>query len=271
MARSSFAECGISVSDWSGLWTFWDANTEKVRRSFNRLRSFKALNEEQTIIKHQNISESEFLLPYYRGPFKIRSEDTDESGLYHLAKPQSRALLYANEGGVWAPRTLEDKKTLAIELFLCQGEFRCSVVLKYDQSKQLELFGTIREKQTKATTEIWSTSTELHQGFLYPYVDEDFIGEEKTFDRNLQLSAKSECEWDKTIWHGKKETDDYEHLLWKFLPDGICLLCPGQLCSNSFTLRTCTLFTNGDKKELQELTVSYVDGYLNTIKQGLYC
>ena len=63
---------------------------------------------------------------------------------------------------------------------------------------------------------------------------------------------------------------DSENLVFQFLPDTICLSCPSHLASNSFNLRACVLFSNGDEKELQELTLTFVDGNLTSVRQGLY-
>ena len=281
MARSSIAEgqwnsfCSsrfcfaTDVSDWLGLWTFWDPHTGEVSRSFNCVRSFKALNEGKTVIKHQNISDQVKLLPEHKGPWEIRKEDTDENGFYHPAKPHTRAVLHANGSGVWAPREITDKETLSLEMFLCRREFRCSVVVSYNESKQLRSFGAIRENHANAQVEVWSRGTALRECFPHSDFNKDFVGVENTLDRNLQLSVQEGCKWAKDHWLGTKQMDESGNLLFKFLPDGICLSCPGQY-TNSFSLRVCALFPNGDEKELQELEVSYVDGHVHSVKQGLY-
>ena len=276
MAGCSVAEaqwssfCSNVIADWSGSWTFWDPSTGTVRGSFDCVRSFKALNEEKTIVLHQNISDRPYR-PNQSGPWEIHKEDTDSKGFRHPAFPKARAVLHANAGGVLTHWKLTDSDSPAFEIYLCRGEHRCSVIVSYDESKQLRSFGAIREKQANAQSEIWSSSTELREGFPHCDFNKDFTGVEKTFDDSLQLSVVPDCKWDKDYWMGAKEMGDSENLVFKFLPDTICLSCPSHLTSNSFSLRACVLFPyDGDEKELQELTLTFVDGNLTSVKQGLY-
>ena len=265
---SSF--CSNVVVDWSGSWTFWDPKTGTVRNCFDCVRSFKALNEEKTVVLHQNIRKDQPLQPGQDGPWEVHKEDTDDKGVCHPAFPEARAVLHANGGGVLTVWKLTDSDLRMFEIYLCRGEYRCSVIISYDESKHLRSFGTIREKQANAQIEIWSSSTELRESFPHCDFNKDYIGVEKIFDDNLQLSVVPDCKWDKDYWLGAKEMDDSENLLFKFLPDTICLSCPSHLTSNSFSLRACVLFPNGDEKELQELTLTFVDGNLTSVKQGLY-
>lgn len=276
MADDSVAEaqwnafCSNVVGEWSGLWTFWDPRTGKVRRLLNCVRSFKALNEEKTLIKHQNVSDDPAMSPEHKGPWEIRREDTDENGFCHPAYPQRRAVFLPNGGGVWSTGDINGIDKLGFELFLCQGEHRCSVIVSYDESKQLRLFGTIREKQRTAQIKVWSPSTALRESFRHSDINEDFVGVINTLDKNLHLRSIPGSKWDKSYWLRTKEMDDMENVLIKFLPDTICLSCPAELCTNSFSLRACVLFPNGGEKELQELTVTFVDGQLQSVRQGRY-
>ena len=276
MADCSVAEaqwssfCSNVIADWSGSWTFWDPSTGTVRRCFDCVRSFKALNVEKTIVLHQNIRKDQPQRPGQGGPWKIHKEDTDDKGFCHPAFPKARAVLHANGGGVLTFWKLTDSDLHVFEIYLCRGEHRCSVIVSYDESKQLGSFGAIREKQANAQIEIWSSSKELREGFPHCDFNKDFIGVEKTFDDKLQLSVVPDCKWDKDYWMEAKEMDDSENLCFKFLPDTICLSFPSQLTSNPFSVRACVLFSNGDEKELQELTLTFVDGNLTSVKQGLY-
>ena len=184
------------------------------------------------------------------------------------AFPKARAVFHANGGGVFTNWKLTDSDLHAFEIYLCRGEHRCSVTISYDESKQLRSFGAIREKQPNAQIEIWSSSTELRESFPHCDFNKDFIGVEKTFDNKLQLSVVPDCKWDKDYLVGAKEMDDSESLCFKFLPDKICLSCPSHLTSNSFSLRVYVLFSNGDEKELQESTLTFVDRNLTSVKQG---
>lgn len=275
MADSSVAEtqwnnfCSNVVADWTGSWTFWDPQTDKVSRSLKCIRSF-ILNDDKSIVVHRNIGLDRPLLPGHSGPWEMHKEDTDDQGLYHPALPKARTMLLSNGSGVLALPQIADSDRVVVEIFLCRGDHRCSVVVSYNESNELRSFGTIREKQRKAQIEMWSPSTELRESFLLSDFTEDFIGVERTFDdSNRQLSLLSDCKWDKDFWLGTKGTDESEDLLLKFLPDTICLACPKQR-TKTFSVRACVLFTNEDDKELQELTLSYVDGHLHSIKEGLY-
>jgi len=268
--------CSNILYRWSGLWTFWRADTRQVKDKFRGYRSFIALDEAKTVIRHQNRFETEdgkekLHRPRHEGPWDIRKEDTDESGFYHPAIPEARALFHANGGGVWTKAKDIFVKPFAAEMFLCREEFRCSVIVAYNESNELLTFGTIREKKSNAQAEIWTSSVVLQNGLVLSRLDEDFTGDEKTFDKNLQLSVVSKCQWDKKFWlNGSQRDNDAESGTLFFLPDNICLSAPSKLLSNSFSLRSCVLFPLGKEKELQELTVTYVDGRLHSVKQGLY-
>ena len=153
---------------------------------------------------HQNISGEQSLRPDHRGPLEIHKEDTDDKGFRHPAFPKARAVLHANGGGVLTFWKLTDNDFSSYEIYLCRGEYRCSVIVSYDESKQLRSFGTIREKQTNAQTEIWSSSTELREGFPHCDFNKDFTGVEKIFDDNLQLGVVPDCSWDKDYWLGRQ-------------------------------------------------------------------
>ena len=155
-------------------------------------------------------------------------------------------------------------------MFLCREEFRCSVIVAYNESKQLLTVGTIREKKLNTQAEMWSPSVALQNGLVLSHLDEDFIGVEKTFDKNLQLSVVSECKWNKEFWLNSSQDNDAESNTLFFLPDNICLSAPSELSNNSFSLRSCVLFPLGEENELQELTVTYVEGRLHSVRQGLY-
>lgn len=266
--------CSNILYRWCGLWTFWIADTRQVKDKFRGYRSFVALDEAKTVIRHKNRFETEdgkekLQRPRHEGPWDIRKEDTDESGFYHPASPGARALLHANGGGVWTRTKDIFVKPFAAEMFLCREEFRCSVIVAYNESKELLTFGTIREKKLNTQAEMWTPSVVLQNGLVLSRLDEDFTGEVKTFDKNLQLSVVSECQWDKEFWLNASQDNDASGTLF-FLPDNICLSVPSKLSSNSFSLRSCVLFPLGKEKELQELTVTYVDGRLHSVKQGLY-
>lgn len=271
MAEPGFAEsqwnsfCSNVLADWVGAWTFWDPHTGSIKSSFNCVRSFKALDEEKSIIIHDNIGHTKGA----KGPWKIRKEDTDEKGIVHPVLPRARSVFHANGGGVLAPIKTSDTDKLAFELFLCHGEHRCSIILVYDKSNHLLSFGAIRETQADSHTHIWTPSEELLGSFPLSWYNKDYFGVEKTFDSNYQLSSISDCKWDKNYWLQSQESS--EKIFFKFLPDSICLSCPSQLSPNSaFSLSACALFPNGEDKELQELTLRYADGQLHSLKQGLY-
>ena len=271
MAEPRFAEfqwnsfCSNVLADWAGAWTFWDPHTGSITRSFNGVRSFKALNEEKSIIIHDNIGHNKGA----KGPWKIRKEDTDEKGIVHPVSPRARSVLLANGGGVWAPVKTADFDALAFEIFLCQGKHRCSIIPVYDKSNHLSSVGVIRETQADSHTHIWTPSKELLESFPLSWYNKDFFGVENTFDSNYRLSSICDCKWDKNHWLRSQESS--EKILFKFFPDSICLSCPSQMSPNSaFSLCACALFPNGDDKELQELTLSYADGQLHSVKQGLY-
>ncbi|KAL9984407.1 hypothetical protein ACROYT_G006695 [Oculina patagonica] len=269
--------CSNVVHEWSGCWTFWNADTRQVKDKFRMFRSFVALDEAKTIIKHQNRFQNEdgeeISRPGYEGPWEILKQDTDDQGFCHSAYKNARAVLHSNGGGVWTRKHVpgdQDVRPFGAEMFLSRGEFRCSVLVFYNESKQLRTVGTIREKKLNTQDEMWSSSTALQNGLNLSISDEDFIGFEKTLDKNLQLSIVSDCKWDKEFWtNGTKEVDAESDTL-LFLPDNICLSCPSKLSSNSFSLRSCLLFPLGEQRELQELTVTFVDGCLHSVKQGLY-
>ena len=269
--------CSNVLHQWSGLWTFWQADIRQVRDKFRGVRSFVALDEAKTVVKHQNLFETEdgtekLSRPRHEGPWEILKKDTDESGFYHPAMPEARAVLHSNGGGVWTRAKDIFVKPFAAEMFLCREEFRCSVIVAYDESKQLLTFGAIREKKLNTQAEMWSPSAVLQNqnGLVLSHLHEDFIGVEKTFDKNLQLSVVSECKWNKEFWLKGSQDNDAESDTLVFLPDSICLSAPSKLSNNSFSLRSCVLFPLGEEKELQELTVTYVDGRLHSVKQGLY-
>lgn len=267
--------CSNVVHEWSGSWTFWNADTRQVRSKFHGVRSFVALDEPATKIKHQIRFENEdgtgrLARPEHEGPWEILKEETDDRGVRHPARRHARAVLHSNGGGVWTGLQVTDP--FAVELFLSREEFRCSVILSYNESKQLRSFGTIREKKLNTQDEMWSSSPALQNGLpvLLSKSDEDFIGVEKTLDKDLQLKVVSECTWNKEFWlNGTKEVDAESDTV-IFLPDNICLSCPSKLSSKSFSLRSCVLFPLGEQRELQELTVTFVDGCLHSVKQGLY-
>ena len=76
--------CSNILYQWSGLWTFWEADTRQVYDKFRGVRSFVALDEGKTEVKHQNLFETEdgnerLLKPRHEGPWKILKKDTDES------------------------------------------------------------------------------------------------------------------------------------------------------------------------------------------------
>jgi len=144
------------------------------------------------------------------------------------------------------------------------------VIVSYDESKQLRSFGTIREKKLNTQDEMWSSNAVLQNGLDLSHLDEDFIGVEKTFDKNLQLNVVSECKWNKEFWLNGSQHNGSEANTLFFLPDNICLSAPCKLSSNSFSLRSCVLFPLEKEKELQEVTVTYVDGCFHSVKQGLY-
>lgn len=265
--------CSNVVHQWSGLWTFWKADTLQVRDKFRGVRSFVTLDEAKTVVKHQNRFENEDgtekpARPEHEGPWEILKKDTDERGLSHPAHREARAVLHSNGGGVWTRIKDIDVKPFAAEMFLCREEFRCSVIVSYNESKQLRSFGTIREKKLNTQDEIWSSSAVLQNGLSH--LDEDFIGVEQTLDKNLQLNVVSKCKWNKAFWLNGTRDDDAESDTLFFLPDNICFSAPSELSSNSFNLRSCVLFPLGEEKELQELTVTFVDGCLHSVKQGLY-
>ena len=276
---SSF--CSNVVVKWTGSCTFWDAHTHKVSSSFKANRSFMPLDEDKTVIRHENIfhnndGSARQMPPEFTGPWKIHKEDTDMHGVCHPANKELRGVLHSNGGGAWTRRHL-DTGPFPVEMFLCRGNFRCSVIVSYNESKKLRSFGTIREKKLDTQAEIWSSSTALQNSLLLPDLDKDFTGEEKTLDGNLQLHVVSECKWDKGFWlNGARETNDdmTAELTQITLPDNICLSCPSQLSSNSFILRSCIVFPHGEdncqKAELQEVTVTFVDGFLRSVKQGIY-
>ena len=267
--------CSKILYQWSGLWTFWEAGTRQVKNKFHGVRSFIALDEAKTVVKHQNLFETEdrtekLSRPQHEGPWEILKKDTDESGFYHPASPEARGIFHSNGGGVWTRVKDIVVKPFAVEMFLCRGEFRCSVIVSYDESKQLRSFGTIREKKLNTRDEIWSSSAVLQNGIVLSQLDEDFIGVEKTFDKNLQLSVVSESKWNKEFWLNASQGNGAEANTLFFLPDNICLSAPSKLPSNSFSLRSCVLFALGEVKELQELTVTYVNGHLHSVQQGIY-
>jgi len=267
--------CSNILYQWSGLWTFWKADTRQVRYKFRGVRSFIALDEAKTVIKHRNLFETEdgtekLSRPGHEGPWEIFKKDTDESGFCHSAIPEARAVLHSNGGGVWTRIKDVVVKPLAAEMFLCRGDFRCSVIVSYDESKQLRSFGTIREKKLNTQDEMWSSSAVLQNGLVLSHLDEDFTGVEKIFDKNLQLSVVSECKWNKESWLNGSQHNGAEANTLFFLPDNICLSAPSKLSSNSFSLRSCVLFPLGEEKELQEVTVTYFDGCLHSVRQGLY-
>lgn len=267
--------CSNILYQWSGLWTFWEADTRQVYDKFRGVRSFVALDEGKTEVKHQNLFETEdgnerLLKPRHEGPWKILKKDTDESGFCHPAMPEARGIFHSNGGGVWTRVKDIVAKPFAAEMFLCQGEFRCSVIVSYDELKQLRSFGTIRERKLNTQDEIWSSSALLQNDLVLLQLDGDFIGVENTFDKNLQLSVVSECKWNKEFWlNGSRDNETEANTLF-FLPDNICLSAPSKLSSSSFNLRSCVLFPLGEEMELQELTVTYVNGHLHSVKQGLY-
>ena len=267
--------CSNILYQWSGLWTFWKADARQVRDKFRGVRSFIALDKAKTVVKHQNLFETEdgtekLSRPGHEGPWKILKKDTDESGFCHPALPEARSVFHSNGGGVWTRVKDVVFKPFAAEMFLCRGEFRCSVIVSYDESKQLRSFGTIREKKLNTQDEMWSSNAVLQNGLDLSHLDEDFIGVEKTFDKNLQLNVVSECKWNKEFWLNGSQHNGSEANTLFFLPDNICLSAPCKLSSNSFSLRSCVLFPLEKEKELQEVTVTYVDGCFHSVKQGLY-
>ena len=268
--------CSNILYQWSGLWTFWEADTRQVSKKFRGVRSFRALDEAKTEVEHQNLFKTEdgrekLSRPQHEGPWTILKKDTDESGFCHPAMPEARAILHSNGGGVWTRVKDIVVKPFVAEMFLCRDELRCSVIVSYDESKQLRSFGTIREKKSNAQDEIWSSSALLQNGLVLSQLDGDFTGDEKTFDKNLQLSVVSKCKWNMEFWLNGSQDNGAEANTVFFLPDNICLSAPSKLSSNSFSLRSCVLFPLGEEKpELQELTVTYVNGHLHSVKQGLY-
>ncbi|KAJ7377936.1 hypothetical protein OS493_025250 [Desmophyllum pertusum] len=145
--------CSNVVHEWSGLWTFWNAQTRQVINKFHGIRSFIALDEAKTIIRHRNIFQNEDggarILPTgYEGPWEILKGDTDEHGVCHPAKREHRAVLHSNGGGVWTRNYIGDldARKFSAEMFLSRGEFRCGVIVSYNESKQLRSFGTIRRR-----------------------------------------------------------------------------------------------------------------------------
>ena len=148
------------------------------------------------------------------------------------------------------------------------------MIARYKESKKLNSFGTIREKKAHIQAEMWSSNKELQDGLLLSDLNKEFMGTEKTFDENLQLHVVSEHKWDKAYWLNRARGTNDGAEIKTFLRDNIGLRCPSQLSSDSSIFRTCVLFPddekNGDKEEMHKAVVTYVDGILNSVKQGLY-
>ena len=257
-----------NVSEWSGLWTIWDAHTKKVKDVYSGVRSLKALNDEKTIIQQTNTYYHQNGTTRKSDAWEIRKENCDENGICHPARPDMRAILHDNRNGAWVSKEIPEGKALFNEIFI-QGncKVRCSVGIFYDASKQLVWFSGIREHKTNSGKDFWSSNTELQKGLQLPNPEGNFVGVEKTLTSKLDLSVATDCRWDERFW---LQPDENRSDLLFYLPDNICLSCPRELCDRGFVLRSCVVFTLEEETEIQELTATYVDGRFVSVRQGLY-
>ena len=141
------------VAYWVGAWTFWDPPFGSIMSSFNCVRLFKALNEETSVIIHDNI------------------------GILRVSKVRGRSV----------------NKTLRKKESFCHSTHRCSIILVYDKSNHLLSFGAIciRETEADSHTNIWTPSEELLGSFPLSLYNKDYFGVEKTFEEPFQKAGSA--------------------------------------------------------------------------------
>ena len=248
--------------DWSGSCTRYDAKTREGKLA-KSLRSLKPINDDKTIVKHIFTYTLEDGSVVERGPWEIRKDAINEDGFYHPAMSNGRAVLHSDGSGASYAKEISN---LMVEMYLRNVNLRCSIVVVYDESKQLARFSVFREEILGSNTDFWSSSTELADSWQIP--EEDFVGVEKELGKGLDLKVDTDCLWNKKNWE-EGQSEEKSRVFFYF-PDNICLCCPSDLSNASFMLRCCVLFTCGKEREIHEVTVTYTEGQYVSVKQGIY-